>query len=231
MHAARPRLQYFYFFMSLLIAVVVIYGFSHTIDHNLIHPHPVPPWVLYLHAPVFCGWVVFFILQSTLVRTRNVRLHKTLGWFGAALGASMIVLGYVTATSIDRFHYGLEPDPRNFSFLSVQLSDLIGFAVPFVLAIYWRKKPEFHRRLMLVATCSLTDAAFGRFPWLPLVWAPAGLDCLILLGVIRDLIVDRRVHKVYLYALPALIATQATAIYLFTHSPGWWLKIAGALVR
>jgi hypothetical protein len=35
--------QYFYFCMSLLIAVVVIYGFSHTIGHNLLHPSPIRP--------------------------------------------------------------------------------------------------------------------------------------------------------------------------------------------
>jgi len=38
------------------------------------------------------------------------------------------------------------------------------FAVPVALAIYWRKKPEFHRRLMLIASCALADAAFGRSP-------------------------------------------------------------------
>ena len=45
--------QYFYFFMSLLIAATVVYGFSHTIDHNLIHPSPLPPFVLYIHAIMF----------------------------------------------------------------------------------------------------------------------------------------------------------------------------------
>jgi hypothetical protein len=38
-----------------------------------------------------------------------------------------------------------------------------------------------------------------------LVFSPAGVDALICLGVIRDLMVERRVHKVYLYALPILI--------------------------
>ena len=30
--------NYFYFFMSLLIGVLVVYGFSRTVDKNLIHP-------------------------------------------------------------------------------------------------------------------------------------------------------------------------------------------------
>jgi hypothetical protein len=60
-----------------------------------------------------------------------------------------------------------------------------------MMAIYWRDRPEFHRRLMLIATCELTAAAFVRFPqvfhsW---PWFYAGVDLLVFLGVLRDLIV------------------------------------------
>ena len=41
---------------------------------------------------------------------------------------------------------------------------MTSFTVLFWLAIYWRKKPEFHRRLVLIATCALTSAGFGRWP-------------------------------------------------------------------
>jgi hypothetical protein len=41
---------------------------------------------------------------------------------------------------------------------------LTSFTIPFVLAICWRRKPELHRRLMLIASCALTAAAFVRFP-------------------------------------------------------------------
>jgi hypothetical protein len=154
--------------MSLLIAVVVIYGFSHTIGHNLLHASPIPPFILTIHAIVFPGWVLFFILQSALVRTRNVPLHRTLGWFGLALGTGVLVLGYLTATGMDRFFLQRHHDTETPTFLIIQLMDLSSFAIPFALAIYWRRRPEFHRRLMLIASCCLTDAAFGRFPLLPL---------------------------------------------------------------
>jgi hypothetical protein len=68
--------------MSLLIAVVVAFGFSQTIDMNLIHPSIPRPFLLYVHAAVFTGWLVFFILQSALVRTSNVRIHRAVGAFG-----------------------------------------------------------------------------------------------------------------------------------------------------
>ena len=57
------------------------------------------------------------------------------------------------------------------------------------------------------------------------------MDLLIFLGVVRDLIVTRRVHVVYLYALPAMILAQTFAIHLLiTNSPSW-VKIANRILR
>jgi len=40
---------------------------------------------LSVHPIVFPTWVVFFIVQSALIRSHNVRLHRRLGWFGVRL--------------------------------------------------------------------------------------------------------------------------------------------------
>jgi hypothetical protein len=219
--------------MSLLIAVVVVYGFSHTIDRDLIHPRTSPPWILYLHSLVFSTWILLFILQSALIRSRKVRLHRTLGWVGVGLAVSILVLGYTTSTAMDRL-YLLHHIPVPFpfvSFLIVQIMDLVLFAVPFALAIYWRRRPDLHRRLMLIATCALTEAAFGRFPSLHIFYAPIGVDILILLAMLRDLIVERRIHKIYLYALPPMILLQTCAEYTVIHRSLWWIKIANCLLR
>ena len=233
-HHARPAAflrQYFYLCMSLLIAVVVVYGFSHTIGHNLLHASPLPPFILTIHAIVFPGWVLFFILQSALVRSRNVRLHRTLGWFGIALAAGVLIIGYLTATGMDRFHLQGPNDTDTPAFLIIQLMDLLSFAIPFALAIYWRRRPEYHRRLMLIASSGLTDAAWARFPLVPLAYSPAGVDLLVLLGIVRDLIVDRRVHKVYLYAFPLLIIVQIFCVQTYLHASPWWVRIGTALLR
>jgi hypothetical protein len=230
---AGPLSQYFYFCMSLLIAVTVIYGFSHTIDQNLIHAAPPRPWILTLHAAVFSGWVVFFILQSALIRSHNVRLHRKLGWFGAGLGVVIPVLGISTAISMARFRILNFHSDTAGVFLAIQFCDIASFTVPFALAIYWRKKPEFHRRLILVASCALTAAAFGRFPehLLPFRWFYLGVDLLVSLGVVRDLIVTRRVHPVYLYALSALIIAEQSAMHLLLSHPPLWVAITNAIVR
>ena len=224
--------QYFYFFMSLLIAVVVVYGFSHTIGGRLIHPKVAPPRIIYLHAAVFSGWIVFLILQTALVRMRKVRVHRTIGWFGVAIGVMIPVVGISTAISMDRFNIFTLHESGIASFMAVQFCDMISFTVAFALAVYWRRKPEFHRRLMLVASFALTAAAWGRMPppWFSDNWFYIGVDFLVFLGLLRDVIVMRRVHPVYRYALPALIAAQSTAMYLVNVNPPVWQRITARLL-
>ena len=224
--------NYFYFFMSLLIGGVIVYGFHFTVNQNLIHPTIPRPFILYVHAAFFSTWVLFYIFQSALVRTRNVRVHRQIGWFGVGLGATMPVLGVATAIAMGRFDTLQLHTADAASSLIVPLFDMGCFTTTFALAIYWRQKPELHRRLLRVATCALTAAAFGRFPanLLPPILFYAGVDALILLGVARDFIVNRRIHRVYLYALPLFTAGQTIVTYVAWHNVPYWMKIARALL-
>ena len=75
------------------------------------------------------------------------------------------------------------------------------------------------------------DAALGRFDfWFNHNLFFPGLDCLIVLGMMRDRVVDGRVHKVYIYALPIMIVLQSAAVYLWRVNPVWWQGITRAIV-
>ena len=63
----------------------------------LFHPAIPRPFLLWIHSIVFASWVVFYILQSALVRTHNVKVHRSVGWFGVALAAAMVPLGFAIA--------------------------------------------------------------------------------------------------------------------------------------
>jgi hypothetical protein len=224
---------YFYFAMSLLMTVVVVYGFSRTMGARIIHPTTTPPTILYIHAFVFYGWLAFFIFQSALIRTRNVKLHRMMGWFGVALGVVIPVLGISTAITMNRIKMLADPASGAAAFMLVPFLDIACFTTTFALAIYWRKKPEYHRRLILIASCALTAAGWGRFPgsFFQGPFFYAGVDLLILLGIVRDWIVNRRVHVVYRYALPAFVVAQMFVIYTIVTNQAYWLKIANAILR
>jgi hypothetical protein len=86
---------------------------------------------------------------------------------------------------------------------------MVGFATTFVLAVRWRRRPELHRRLMFMATAVLTAAAWGRMSFLDHAeWFYAAVDLLIAIAALRDLVVERRIHRVYLVGLPVLMFGQ-----------------------
>src|SRR6266849_6094138 len=139
----------------------------------------------------------FYFLMTLLIAgivvygcSHHVRWHRRVGVFGAGLGALIPVLGVATAITMGRFNLLHLHQAGAAAFLIIPLWDMATFTPAFALAVYWRKKPEFHRRLILIACCALTAASFGRFPpnILPRIVFYAGVDFLILLGVVRDLI-------------------------------------------
>ena len=89
--------------MSLVLAALVILGFSRTVNASLFHANPPRPLLLWIHGAAFSMWIAFFIAQSALVRVRKVSVHRLLGWFGALLAALMVVLGVTIAVVMTRF--------------------------------------------------------------------------------------------------------------------------------
>lgn len=70
---------------------------------RLLHANPPRPLLLWSHGTVLSAWIVPFIAQSALVRVRKVTVHRALGWFGAALAATMFVSGFIVSLVMVRF--------------------------------------------------------------------------------------------------------------------------------
>ena len=196
----------FYLTMSLLMLALVTYAFSRTIGDGLLHtrrPHRFIT-LLSIHAAVFYVWMLFFVLQSALVRWRNLRLHRLLGWFGTA-DALLVVLMGLWATFVEPFPLALE---------SIGILSMAGFGIPVALAILWRKRPAHHRRLLFIGTAVLTNAAFARLPgtYMPTHFFYAGTDLIVAIGIAHDLWTERRIHQVYRYAMPLLLAAQIAVL-------------------
>ncbi len=222
--------RYFYFAMTLLMAVLSLWAFSNTVAVRLLHATPPRPLLLWFHAAAFAAWIALFIAQSALVRVHKIRVHRTLGWFGAALAAIMVVSGFVVSIVMVRFEISVLHQ-NVASFLSILWCDMIIFGACMALAIYLRKRPEYHRRLVFLASCQLMQATFVRFHYLGYhnLFFPA-LDLLIVAGIVRDIIVDVRINRVYLYTFPAMILLQAFCSYLQRVNPNWWQAVTQAVL-
>jgi hypothetical protein len=221
--------SYFYFGMTLLCSAVLIWGFGHTVDSVLLHPAVPRPKILWLHSVVFSSWLLFAIVQTGLVRIRKVKVHRALGWFGAALAATMVVVGVTTAIQLGRFDLQVLHEAGSDTFEIVSFADMILFPALVAMAIVFRKNVELHRRLFLLATVELTGAGFGRIDWIAthnLMFFCA--DALMCLGVLRDWIVDGRIHRVYKVAIPCIVVWHAWVTWMYLRPPGWWVRLAHA---
>jgi hypothetical protein len=217
--------------MSLVMAGLSVWGFSRTVDVRLLHAAPPRPLLLWIHAAIFSAWVGLFVAQSALVRVRKVSVHRALGLFGAALAATMVVSGFIVSVVMLRFEITVLNRKTVAPFLSILWADMIIFGACMALAIYFRKRPEYHRRLVFMASCQLMQAAFVRFDYIGYhaLYYPA-LDLLIVAGILRDIVVDGRVNRIYLYVFPAMIVLQAWATYLERVNPSWWQAATQAVL-
>jgi hypothetical protein len=166
-----------------------------------------------------------------------VARHRELGLAGVALATGMFFVGTGMAiSSVKKFTAAGYGDAA-LAFSSVSLTGIVLFAVLFGLAIVNIRKPEIHKRLILVATVSILQAAVGR--WFVLFFAPrpaAGLgppppvvvtvlpglvtNLLLVAAMIHDRRTRGRVHRVYWIAGAVLVAVQVLRVPLST-SPGW----------
>jgi len=227
-----PFDRYFYPGMALLLAVVVAVGFGPTLDERLFHPPSLRPRVLYVHAAVFTAWILLFNVQAGLIASGRVAWHRRLGLCGVVLGALIPLVGITTVLAITRLNIAQDSTHAEQA-LIVPFFDMLAFSVTFGLAVWWRRRPEYHRRLMLIASCGLTVAALARFPdWLvPRDCFYPGVDLLILIGVARDAIIDHRVHPVYRFGLPAIMLGQATTMWILVSGWPGWIAVAHAILR
>lgn len=224
----------FYFFFGWLIAAIVVYGFAHTIPPRLLHAAIPRPRILWVHAAIFFAWIGLFIVQTSLVRSRNVRWHRTLGMASLVLGAALALIGIATSLAMARFNVAnyLRDSVSAAAFLSIPFNDMILFSGALAAAFWWRKRPDVHRRLMLVATCLITPAAFARFPFAAAqtFHGYVGFDALIAIGCAHDLVVHRRVHPAYALSLPVVLLGQVISTWLFLGRPEWWVEFAQRLI-
>ena len=208
------------------ISALVLYGFSHTVDEDVIHPTRPQPVILYIHAAVFTSWLLLLVFQTALVTVRNLRLHRRLGWLGLGLGILMILVGLATIQIMGRVQVErLGPDAGMFIYRPIE--DILYFAVAFGLAIKWRKRPDLHRRLIVLAACAVTPPGISRIPGIhSLSMVYLATDLLVLSAILHDLVTLGRVLPVYRWGLAIAVAGQSALLLILSKQPAPFVEFA-----
>lgn len=229
----RRRERWFYLSMTLAIVVTVCAGFAPT---YYLRPYftaaPLVP-LLHLHGLVFSTWVALFLVQTTLVAAHRTDIHRRLGIAGGVIAVLMVVVGVTTA--VIRAKQGATPPggPDPLVFLVVPLGDMLVFSLLVSAGFYFRRRPDVHKRLMLLSFISILAAAIARLPFAILQAGPPAFfgltDLFVLACVVYDLITLRRVHRATLLA--GLVIIMSQPLRLIIGGTGAWLAFASWLTH
>jgi len=217
--AARGRR--FYLAMSLALFTVVFAGFAPSyylrpLTHLTHYPtgaviSPTLPLAVHVHAAVLSLWLVLLLAQTTLIATGRTDLHRRLGIAGAALLPVILVLGVVTALRGGRDGWNPGgPFADSLEFMIVGFGDIMLFTGFVAAALYYRRRPETHKRLMILgALGGLMWPAITRMPYVaPHTPAMFGLLLVLLAALpVRDYLTARRIHQVTWWGTLAILAS------------------------
>lgn len=217
----------FFLAMAIAIALVVFAGFAPTYYlRGYYLAEPLPP-VFAVHGAVFSAWVVLFVVQAALVSARRTDIHRKLGVLAAVLAPLMLVVGFQAAVAAARRGFSTPGLPPPLVFLAVPMFDLVVFAALVGAALWFRRNPAMHKRLMLLAMLAVVTAAIARLPGVLPYGPPAffGLtDLFLLAGIAWDKWTRGRVHPAYIWGGLFLVLSQP--LRLVVSGTDAWLRIA-----
>jgi hypothetical protein len=226
---SRPR--WFYVGISLFMVALVLAGFWPSYFGPLLRGVTARPPVIQIHGIVFVGWMVLLVTQVAMVAVGRTALHRRIGSFGVIYGFLVLLMGVIAGVAAPVMHFknGEWTFDRAAGFLLISLGDMALFGSFFIAAMIYRRKPEVHKRLIVMATIALLFAAVGRMSFIQIqaLLLPLWLSPL-LAGMAYDLLTRRKVHATYIVGGVWLLIGFSRVFFTESES---WLRIGRVLLR
>lgn len=228
--------RWFYAAASLLLLVLTFIGFRmFYLDGKAFPGRPLTPpirGILIAHGFSMTAWMILAVVQPALVAFGFKRGHRTLGKIAAALTVVLVLLGVrvsIEATRVnppDMIMFGLTMK----QFMAIPFLSILTFGAFVFFGVLYRKRPDLHRPLMLMASLAVVSAAAGRMPVLNAWQAGTWLEVLLTsfsatmaLGALMfacKCAVSRRFDKGFAIAYGSLLAVSI-AISQGARTPVW----------
>ena len=240
-HRAATMSRRFYTWFIVCAFLIVFAGFAHTFYLRTVFDTATLPLRLHLHGLLFTAWFLLFFAQARLIARHRVDLHRKLGIMGAFLAP------LCTAVAIEvSFHAGRRAflaHPASIGNLTRPFAMDFGTALEFLalvaIALYLRRHPQAHKRVMLLACCSILFPAIGRIPLSSntVLFDAVGFWGLIaiteippLTCVLYDTIRHRRLHPAFGWGGAALMASFPIFLLIGAGNP-WFRFLSWLLSR
>ncbi|HEY4210643.1 MAG TPA: hypothetical protein VGM84_04130 [Steroidobacteraceae bacterium] len=221
----------FFFIAHAVLLVIVLLGFSPSFYLRAAFHHTTQlPSLLYAHGTALTVWFLLTVAQGWLIRTQRHRLHRLLGYVAATYAVVVIVLG--TLANLMLISEIDSPADGENIVVWGNFFTLVMFATFVSLAVLFRKNPEAHKRLMLVASLSIVGPALARLPRWPVFaggleagrnYAIAGLLIMFASLITYDVIVRKKPHPASWGGMVAILMSLAGAVFLGVTGIGFHL--------
>jgi hypothetical protein len=198
---------------------------------------------VHLHAALQFGWVLLFVAQAALAGSGRLTLHRALGVGGVTLAAGMLIFGVIAALHSNQLQSAAGHADQARAFLIASITNVLFFAVAVGLAAANFRRPDIHKRLMVLATVAVLVPAVARVflvvvtgsttvtpPPIEVTVVPSLVtDLLLVVAMVHDRRRHGRIHAVYWIGGGLLVALQILRIPL-AHTSAWQ-SIADGLIR
>jgi len=185
---------------------------------------PVVRW----HAAVMTVWMLFLLLQTSLVAKHRTNLHRRLGIFGGFLAVAVILSGWLVtfharplSTATTPFFL---PAPASLQFAFIPTEELIVFTILTALGLYLRRSSAAHKRLILLGALTLVTAGTTRIPLPPILffmtWYGVPEAIVVVLLMRHDWRMRQRIHPATLWG-GALVLVGAVTRFWIAHTDIW----------
>jgi hypothetical protein len=188
--------RWFFPIVSSVLFAGLLVGFAKTFFLRSQFNVPPIPGYLYVHGLILTAWFVLVVAQTSLVAVHRTDLHRRLGIVTVVVAASIIpVSTFVVVHAARRMAGPITPLLR----LEIigDLLSLIWFGCFVATGVYFRRRPDVHKRLMIASCFTIYGPVFARFE---LVYGlPAPPPAVIPLGLLAlgtyDFIAARSLHR------------------------------------
>ena len=223
----------FYTWFVVCAFLVIFAGFAHTFYLRVVFETATLPLLLHLHGFLFTAWFALFFVQARLVARHRVDLHRKLGVVGGVLAPLCALVALRVSFNAGR--RAVLARPTSLAHLTRPSAMDFGTALMFLLlvasALYWRRRPEIHKRIMVLACCSILFPAIGRIPTSAdtVLFDAVGFWGLVALAelpplacILYDTIKHRRLHPAFGWGGAVLLASFPA--FTLIGSSDSWLK-------
>lgn len=228
---ARKETMYddagFYLAAIVVSAALIFAGFAPSFYLKSVINAPPPLTSLTItHGVVYTGWMIMVIAQASLIAMKKPAPHRQIGVLGALLFGAVVAIGISTALTAARLGHappGAPPQPGFSALPIIGILTVLGFVAG---ALLLRRRPDWHKRLMLAGFIMMTQPGTGRLA-IPLGFPEFGagfsfivMEFLLAAAILYDWRRYGRVHPAF-WTAAGVYAIFNAVIYWAFASPAW----------